>query len=153
MKQVELFTDGACSGNPGNGGWGYLLKYKENRKEAFGGEEQTTNNKMELTAVIEGLKALKESCIVDLYTDSKYVLEGAQKWLLGWKKNNWRKADKKPVLNQDLWQELDSLLSKHTVTWHWVKGHAGHLENEYVDSLACQGRDLYKSTGLHSKIE
>lgn len=144
MKTVELYTDGACSGNPGNGGWGYLLKYKGIRKENFGGNAETTNNQMELTAVIEGLKALKEPCAVQLYTDSKYVLEGASKWLASWKKNNWKKADKKAVLNQDLWQELDSLLQQHAVTWHWVKGHAGHSENELVDALACRGRDLFK---------
>lgn len=144
MKKVELYTDGACSGNPGNGGWGYLLKYKLIEKENFGGSPETTNNQMELTAVIEGLKALKEPCEVDLYTDSKYVLEGATKWMASWKQNNWKKADKKPVLNQELWQELDSLLQKHQIIWHWVKGHAGHVENERVDALACQGRDLFK---------
>ncbi len=144
MKKIELYTDGACSGNPGNGGWGYLLKYKSIEKEEFGGNPQTTNNQMELTAVINGLKALKEPCEIDLYTDSKYVLEGCSKWLDGWKKNNWKKSDKKPVLNQELWQELDSLMQQHTITWHWVKGHAGHPENERVDTLACQGRDLFK---------
>lgn len=144
MKTVELYTDGACSGNPGNGGWGYLLKYKGIQKENFGGSAETTNNQMELTAVIEGLNALKEPCAVELYTDSKYVLEGASKWLAVWKQNNWKKADKKPVLNQELWQKLDTLLQKHQISWHWVKGHAGHLENELVDSLACRGRDLFK---------
>ena len=143
MKKIELYTDGACSGNPGNGGWGYLLKYRNVQKENYGGLPQTTNNQMELTAVIEGLKALKEPCHIDLYTDSKYVLEGATKWLVGWKEKGWKKADKKPVLNQELWQELDSLLSQHQVEWHWVKGHAGHPENERVDKLACQGRYLF----------
>lgn len=143
MKKIELYTDGACSGNPGNGGWGYLLKYQDIQKENYGGLPQTTNNQMELTAVIEGLKALKEPCYIDLYTDSKYVLEGATKWLVGWKEKGWKKADKKPVLNQELWQELDLLLSRHQIEWHWVKGHAGHPENERVDKLACQGRDLF----------
>lgn len=143
MKKIKLYTDGACSGNPGNGGWGYLLQYKNVQKENFGGLPQTTNNQMELTAVIEGLKALKESCIIDLYTDSKYVLEGATKWLIAWKAKNWKKADNKPVLNQELWQTLDSLMQNHQITWHWVKGHAGHPENERVDALACQGRDLF----------
>ncbi len=145
MKKIELFTDGACSGNPGNGGWGYILKYKTAVKESFGGCQETTNNQMELTAVIEGLKALKEPCEIDLYTDSRYVLDGCQKWLTGWKKNNWKKADKKPVLNQELWMALDEQLQRHHITWHWVKGHAGHTENERADTLACQGRDLYTS--------
>ncbi len=144
MKKVELYTDGACSKNPGNGGWAYLLKYKNLQKENFGGEAETTNNKMELTAVIEGLKALKEPCIIDLYTDSRYVLDGATVWLKNWKSKNWLKADKKPVLNVSLWQELEKLMAPHQITWHWVKGHAGHQENERVDFLACQGRDLYK---------
>ena len=143
MKKVELYTDGACSKNPGNGGWAYLLKYKNLQKENFGGEAETTNNKMELTAVIEGLKALKEPCIIDLYTDSRYVLDGATVWLKNWKSKNWLKADKKPVLNVSLW-ELEKLMAPHQITWHWVKGHAGHQENERVDFLACQGRDLYK---------
>ena len=146
MKKVELYTDGACSKNPGNGGWAYLLKYKNLQKENFGGEAETTNNKMELTAVIEGLKALKEPCIIDLYTDSRYVLDGATVWLENWKSKNWLKADKKPVLNVSLWQELEKLMAPHQITWHWVKGHAGHQENERVDFLACQGRDLYKPT-------
>ena len=146
MKKVELYTDGACSKNPGNGGWAYLLKYKNLQKENFGGEAETTNNKMELTAVIEGLKALKEPCIIDLYTDSRYVLDGATVWLKNWKSKNWLKADKKPVLNVSLWQELEKLMAPHQITWRWVKGHAGHQENERVDFLACQGRDLYKPT-------
>lgn len=143
MKKIELYTDGACSGNPGHGGWGYILKYKSAVKEAFGGCAETTNNQMELTAVIEGLKALKEPCEIDLYTDSRYVLDGCQKWLASWKKNNWKKADKKPVLNQNLWIILDEYLQQHNIVWHWVKGHAGHPENERADTLACQGRDLY----------
>lgn len=145
MKFIELYTDGACSGNPGPGGWGSLLIYKGQSKEFSGGSPQTTNNKMELTAVIEGLKKLKEKCQVHIYTDSKYVMEGATKWLDAWKKNNWKKADKKPVLNQELWQELDSFLEQHEVEWTWVKGHAGHEQNEKVDQLACQQRDYYSS--------
>lgn len=145
MKEVFLYTDGACSGNPGPGGWACLLVYKTQEKELSGGSTHTTNNQMELTAVINGLRQLKENCVVHLYTDSKYVLEGATRWLFDWKKNNWKKADKKPVLNQDLWQELDEQLSRHTIHWNWVKGHAGHPENERVDQLACQQRDLYSS--------
>ncbi len=145
MKEVFLYTDGACSGNPGPGGWACLLVYKAQEKELSGGSAHTTNNQMELTAVINGLRQLREGCIVHLYTDSKYVLDGATRWLLDWKKNNWKKADKKPVLNQDLWQELDEQLARHTIHWNWVKGHAGHPENERVDQLACQQRDLYSA--------
>ena len=143
MKHVDLYTDGACSGNPGPGGWGALLVCGDIQKNFSGGAKETTNNQMELTAVIEGLKKLKMSCHVHIYTDSKYVLEGATKWLLGWKKNNWKKADKKPVLNQDLWQALDHELQKHDIEWTWVKGHAGHEQNELVDKLACEQRDLF----------
>ncbi|MBR5130514.1 MAG: ribonuclease HI [Alphaproteobacteria bacterium] len=151
MKQIELYTDGACSGNPGPGGWACVLIYKDTMKQFAGGESQTTNNRMELTAVIEGLKHLKESCQVHIYTDSKYVLEGATKWLDGWKKRGWKKADKKAVLNQDLWQELDEALSQHHVTWTWVKGHAGNPMNELVDKLACEQRDTYSPELLISK--
>ena len=144
MKHVDIYTDGACSGNPGPGGYGYVVVIDGvTSLKGSGGFLSTTNNQMELTAVIEGLKALKEPCHIDLYTDSKYVLEGATKWLVGWKEKGWKKADKKTVLNQELWQELDSLLSQHQIEWHWVKGHAGHPENERVDKLACQGRDLF----------
>lgn len=141
MKRVVLYTDGACSGNPGPGGWGCLLIYKKNQKELSGGAQETTNNRMEITAVIEGLKLLKQPCVVDLYTDSKYVLEGATKWLEGWIQKNWRRADKKPVSNVDLWQELVPLLHRHQIVWHWVKGHAGEAGNERVDMLACLARD------------
>lgn len=141
MKRVVLYTDGACSGNPGPGGWGCLLIYKKNQKELSGGAQETTNNRMEITAVIEGLKLLKQPCMVDLYTDSKYVLEGATKWLEGWIQKNWRRADKKPVSNVDLWQELVPLLHRHQIVWHWVKGHAGEAGNERVDMLACLARD------------
>jgi len=144
IKKVTLYTDGACSGNPGAGGWACILVYKEQEKELSGGEPETTNNRMELTAVIEGLKALKESCEVELYTDSKYVLEGATKWLSGWQEKGWKRADKKPVLNVDLWQLVSELLSQHQINWHWVKGHAGDPYNERVDALAVQQRDNYK---------
>lgn len=144
IKEVTLYTDGACSGNPGAGGWACVLVYGDKEKELSGGETVTTNNRMELTAVIEGLKALKQKCVVQLYTDSKYVLEGATKWLAGWQEKGWRKADKKPVLNVDLWQILANLLNAHEITWHWVKGHAGDVYNERVDALAVAQRDAYK---------
>ena len=136
-KYVELFTDGACSGNPGPGGWGAILRFGSHEKELSGGNKATTNNRMELTAVIEGLLALKEPCNVTLTTDSKYVADGLSKgWALNWKKNGWRKADKKPALNPDLWDELLRLAEIHTITINWIKGHAGHSENERCDALA-----------------
>ena len=137
QKYVEIFTDGACSGNPGPGGWGVVLHFGPHEKELSGGEAKTTNNRMELTAAIEGLSALKESCNVLLVTDSKYVADGImQGWAESWRKNGWRKADKKPALNPDLWGKLLDLLEKHTVNIKWVKGHAGHPENERCDQLA-----------------
>ncbi|MBQ7129127.1 MAG: ribonuclease HI [Clostridia bacterium] len=137
MKKIEIFTDGACSGNPGPGGWGAVLRYNGVEKELSGGEKQTTNNKMELTAVIMALSALKEPCEVTLTTDSKYVCDSITKgWVYSWQKNNWRKSDKKPALNADLWQKLLLLLKKHKVDFVWVKGHAGHPENERCDKLA-----------------
>ena len=137
MKYIELVTDGACSGNPGPGGWGAVLRYNGHEKELSGGERETTNNRMELTAVIMGLSALKEPCEVRLVTDSKYVADGITKgWAESWRKNNWRKADKKPALNPDLWEQLLDLIAKHNVTIEWVKGHAGHPENERCDQLA-----------------
>ena len=137
MKHIELFTDGACSGNPGPGGWGAILRYNGVEKELSGGEKDTTNNRMELTAVIMGLKALKEPCKVTLTTDSKYVSDGISKgWAQSWKNNGWRKADKKPALNPDLWDELLNLLNLHEDEINWVKGHAGHPENERCDKLA-----------------
>ena len=145
MNKVYLYTDGACSGNPGPGGWACLLKYKDIQKEISGGTKETTNNQMELTAVIEGLSLLKKPCEVELFTDSKYVLEGATKWLDGWIQKGWKKADKKPVLNRELWEKLIPLFEKHSITWHWVKGHAGHPENERVDAMACQQRDIFAS--------
>lgn len=143
MGEVEIFTDGACSGNPGPGGWGVILRYKDNEKELSGGAAETTNNRMELTAVIEALKALRRECAVIIYTDSRYVMDGVQEWLPNWKRNNWRTSNKKsPVKNMDLWQQLDSLLTQHKTSWRWVKGHNGHPENERVDKLA---RDFAKS--------
>ena len=139
MKYVELFTDGACSGNPGPGGWGAVLRYEGHEKELCGGEKNTTNNRMELTAAIMGLSALKEPCKVRLVTDSKYVADGITKgWAKSWRNNNWRKADKKPALNPDLWEKLLNLIETHDVTIEWVKGHAGHPENERCDRLAVE---------------
>lgn len=135
--RVEIFTDGACSGNPGIGGWGALLRHKTTEKELSGGELNTTNNRMELMAVIEALKALKTKCNITLYTDSKYVMNGVTEWLDNWKKNGWKTAHKKnEVKNIDLWQTLDTLTQRHEIRWAWVKGHAGHPENERVDALA-----------------
>ncbi len=145
MKQVEIFTDGACSGNPGPGGWGAILRYNGNEKELSGGEADTTNNRMELMAAIEALNALKSGCKVDLHTDSVYVRDGIGKWIHGWKKNGWRTADKKPVKNAELWQALDAARGRHDVTWHWVKGHAGHPENERADELARAGMAPFKT--------
>lgn len=139
MKNIEIFTDGACKGNPGPGGWGALLIFGEHEKRLHGGENNTTNNRMELMAAIEGLKALKEPCEVDLTTDSQYVRKGITEWMSNWKKNNWRTAAKKPVKNSDLWQALDQISAKHTIRWHWVKGHSGHRENEIADQLANLG--------------
>lgn len=137
MTTIEIFTDGACSGNPGAGGWGAILRYGEMEKELSGGEAETTNNRMELTAVIEALKALKRECEITLYTDSRYVMDGVNEWLPNWKRNDWRTTNKKSaVKNIDLWQELDQLLPKHKIKWVWVKGHNGHPENERVDKLA-----------------
>lgn len=136
MNKVELFTDGACLGNPGPGGWAALLRYKGAEKELAGGEKLTTNNRMEMMAVIEGLKALTRQSTVEVFTDSQYVQKGISEWIHGWKKRNWRTADKQPVKNADLWQALDAAQSGHDVTWTWVKGHAGHAENERVDQLA-----------------
>lgn len=137
MALVEIYTDGACSGNPGAGGWGALLRCGETEKELSGGENETTNNRMELTAVIKALQALKRECEVMLYTDSKYVMDGVNQWMPNWKKNNWRTTNKKSeVKNIDLWLELDKLLPLHKIKWNWVKGHNGHPENERVDKLA-----------------
>ena len=141
MKKVILFTDGACRGNPGIGGWGVLMRYDAHEKKLYGGETHTTNNRMELMAAIQGLSALKKSCVVEITTDSQYVRNGIMKWLVDWKKRHWKTADKKPVKNKDLWEQLDLEVSKHQITWHWVKGHSGHPENEIADQLANQGID------------
>lgn len=133
---VEIYTDGACLGNPGRGGWGAILLYNEHQKKISGHEPDTTNNRMELKAVIESLRHLKKSAEAIVYTDSKYVLEGITKWIFNWKKNSWRTADRKPVKNADLWQELDAEVAKHKIKWVWVKGHAGNHYNEIVDELA-----------------
>ncbi len=138
MSRVEIYTDGACSGNPGPGGWGAILRWGKTEKELSGGENETTNNRMELTAAIKSLEALKRRCDVDLYTDSKYVMDGINSWLAGWKARGWKTADKKPVKNVDLWEELDRQVQRHNVTLHWVKGHNGHPENERADELARQ---------------
>ena len=144
MKTVSIWTDGACSGNPGPGGWGALLRFGEHEKELSGGEFETTNNRMELLAAIEALNALTQPCVVELYTDSQYVKGGMTGWIEGWKKNGWRTSAKKPVKNAELWQALDEAVSRHTVNWHWVKGHAGHPENERADELARSGMEPYK---------
>ncbi|HUG03836.1 MAG TPA: ribonuclease HI [Steroidobacteraceae bacterium] len=141
MSQVEIYTDGACRGNPGAGGWGALLRIGDRERELFGGEPATTNNRMELTAAIRALEALKRRSKVALYTDSQYVRLGITTWLPEWKRRDWRTADRKPVKNQDLWQALDALAAKHDIEWHWVRGHDGHPENERADALANRGID------------
>jgi ribonuclease HI len=141
LKHIEIFTDGACKGNPGTGGWGALIRYKTIEKEFYGGEKQTTNNRMELTAAIEGLKAVKDPCEISLTTDSQYVRKGITEWLTNWKARGWKTASKKPVKNVDLWQALDEQAARHKVQWHWVKGHSGHRENEFADQLANRGID------------
>ncbi|MDD7804945.1 MAG: ribonuclease HI [Endozoicomonas sp. (ex Botrylloides leachii)] len=140
-KYVELFTDGACKGNPGPGGWGALLRYGNHEKRLYGGEKMTTNNRMELMAAIEALDALTQPCQVRLTTDSKYVQQGITQWLVNWKRKRWKTANGKAVKNQDLWIRLDELSQKHDIHWCWVKGHAGHNENEIADQLACQGAE------------
>lgn len=136
MKKVELFTDGACKGNPGPGGWGALLRMGQHEKELSGGDPDTTNNQMELTAVIRGLNALTEGCEIDLYSDSRYVIDGITKWVDGWQLRGWKNASKKPVRNAELWHELIEAVARHSIRWHWVKGHSGHAENDRVDALA-----------------
>jgi ribonuclease HI len=140
-EQVDLFTDGACRGNPGPGGWGVLLRYGTHEKTLYGGESNTTNNRMELMAVIEGLKALKRGCAVRVTTDSQYVKNGITQWIHNWKKNGWKTAARKPVKNEDLWRALDTEVGRHKVEWHWVRGHSGHPENELADQLANRGID------------
>jgi ribonuclease HI len=141
LKQVEIFTDGACRGNPGPGGWGVLMRFNGTERGLYGGTGDTTNNRMELQAAIEGLRALKERCQVDLTTDSVYVKNGITTWLEGWKKKGWKTASRKPVKNVDLWHDLDEQNQRHDVEWHWVKGHSGHRENEMADQLANKGID------------
>ena len=138
-KRVVIHTDGACSGNPGPGGWGAILEFDGRKKELFGGEAHTTNNRMELSAAIEALKALKKPSIVEIHTDSEYLRNGITKWIHGWKKNGWKTADRKPVKNAELWQVLDNLIQVHAMSWHWVRGHSGHDLNERADELARQG--------------
>lgn len=145
MKSVEIFTDGACSGNPGPGGWGAILRYGSRERELSGGEAETTNNRMELTAAIEALNALKQPCRIDLYTDSSYVRDGIKKWIVNWKKAGWNTAARKPVKNVDLWQALDEARARHDVRWHWIRGHAGHPENERADELARLAMKPYKT--------
>ncbi|NNJ74984.1 MAG: ribonuclease HI [Anderseniella sp.] len=144
MTDVTIYTDGACSGNPGPGGWGAILVHGGTRKELSGGETETTNNRMELQAAIEALNALKRPCKVAVYTDSVYVRDGITKWIKGWERNGWRTAAKKPVKNAELWQALQTALQPHDIDWHWVKGHAGHPENERADELARAGMAPYK---------
>ncbi|MEZ5871885.1 MAG: ribonuclease HI [Nitratireductor sp.] len=142
--RVDIWTDGACSGNPGPGGWGALMRHGEREKELSGGEPDTTNNRMELRAAIEALNALKKSCEVHLHTDSQYVKGGVTGWMHNWKRNGWKTSDKKPVKNEDLWRELDTAAARHEIRWHWVKGHAGHPENERADELARKGMEPFK---------
>jgi ribonuclease HI len=149
MEAVEIFTDGACKGNPGPGGWGVILRFQEKEKELWGGEAATTNNRMELLAVIRGLEALKRPSQVRVFTDSTYVQKGISEWIHAWKRKGWRTADKKEVKNQDLWRELDELAAKHDIEWRWVKGHAGHPENERADKLANKGIPLAADSAGH----
>ena len=144
LKKVSIWTDGACSGNPGPGGWGALLRFGDVERELYDGEPNTTNNRMELMAAINALNALKQPCEVSLYTDSQYVKGGMTGWIHGWKKNGWKTATKKPVKNVELWQALDEAVARHKISWHWVKGHAGHEENERADELARQGMEPWK---------
>jgi ribonuclease HI len=143
---VYIYTDGACRGNPGPGGWGVILRYNDTDKEYFGGEDDTTNNRMEMTAIIEALQHLKRSCKVSLHTDSRYVIDGITKWISGWKKKNWKTSKNQPVKNEDLWKKMDTLVKQHDIDWNWVKGHAGHIENERADELANMGVDSLNNT-------
>lgn len=146
-RRVAIWTDGACSGNPGPGGWGVILSFGETRRELSGGEADTTNNRMELMAAIMALETLKRPCAVDLHTDSQYVKNGLTGWIHGWKRNGWKTADKKPVKNADLWVRLDEAAGRHDIQWHWVKGHAGNVENERADELAREGLKAARSGG------
>ena len=142
---VIIHTDGACSGNPGPGGWGAILDYNGTRKELNGGAADTTNNRMEIQAAVEALNALKRPCTVEMHVDSQYVKDGITKWIHGWKKNGWKTADKRPVKNVELWQALDEAIKRHTISWHWVKGHDGHPDNERADELAREGMAPFKA--------
>ncbi|MEJ7925533.1 ribonuclease HI [Sphingobium sp. AN641] len=144
LPSVEIFTDGACKGNPGPGGWGAVLRFGDSEKELSGGEPLTTNNRMEMMAAVEALNALKKPCRVTLHTDSKYVMDGITKWVFGWQKNGWKTADRKPVKNGEIWQALLAATARHQVTWKWVKGHAGHPENERADKLASAAADTFR---------
>jgi ribonuclease HI len=146
-ERVAVFTDGACRGNPGPGGWGAVLRYGERERELFGGENPTTNNRMELLAVIRALESLKRPCVVDVTTDSQYVKNGITSWIHQWKRNGWKTAARKPVKNADLWLRLDEAAARHQVAWHWVRGHTGHPENERADRLANQGIDMAQTSG------
>ena len=143
-EPVQIFTDGACSGNPGPGGWGAVLRFDGKEKELKGGEPVTTNNRMELMAAISALETLKRDCSVDMFTDSNYLKDGITKWIHSWRRNGWRTAEKKPVKNAELWQRLDAALGRHQIRWHWVRGHAGHAENERADALAREGMTPFK---------
>jgi ribonuclease HI len=145
MSTVIVHTDGACSGNPGPGGWGAILDYNGKRKELCGGAADTTNNRMEIQAAVEALNALKRPCTVEMHVDSQYVKDGITKWIHGWKKNGWKTADKKPVKNTELWQALDAAIQRHEISWHWVKGHDGHPDNERADELARDGMQPFKA--------
>ena len=143
MKKIKIYTDGACRGNPGPGGWGALLRYGDKEKSIYGAVDHTTNNRMELTAAIEALRAVTEDCIIELYTDSQYVQKGISQWMPNWKRRNWKNAAKKTIANIDLWQLLDAEVQHHNVSWHWVRGHSGHVENEMADALANQAIDEF----------
>lgn len=151
MKQVEIFTDGACRGNPGPGGWGAILRYGDHERELFGGEPETTNNRMEMTAALKALESLSEPCVVDLTTDSEYLRKGMTQWMAGWKARNWKTASRQPVKNADIWKALEQAVIRHKIRWHWVKGHSGHVENDRADELANRGIDELMGTKVGAK--
>ncbi|MBQ0754129.1 MAG: ribonuclease HI [Gammaproteobacteria bacterium] len=151
MKQVEIFTDGACRGNPGPGGWGAILRYGDHERELFGGEPETTNNRMEMTAALKALESLSEPCVVDLTTDSEYLRKGMTEWMAGWKARNWKTASRQPVKNADIWKALEQAVIRHKIRWHWVKGHSGHVENDRADELANRGIDELMGTKVGAK--